>query len=49
MTIAIIEDDANLRHLLNIVYSDLKLAIEKYDNGWEGLDDVTQKIIVPCA
>lgn len=43
MSIAIIEDDANIRNLIKIVLSDLNVPIEEYDNGWKGLDGVTQK------
>lgn len=43
MSIAIIEDDANIRNLIKIVLSDLNVPIDEYDNGWKGLDGVTQK------
>ena len=43
MAIAIIEDDANIRNLIKIVLSDLNVPIDEYDNGWRGLDGVTQK------
>ena len=43
MSIAIIEDDANIRNLIKIVLSDLNVPIDEYDNGWRGLDGVTQK------
>lgn len=43
MPIAIIEDDANIRNLIKIVLSDLNVPIDEYDNGWKGLDGVTQK------
>lgn len=43
MSIAIIEDDANIRNLIKIVLSDLNVPIDEYDNGWKGLDGVTHK------
>ena len=41
--IAIIEDDPNIRALIKIVLSELQLPIDEYDNGWKGLDGVSQK------
>jgi DNA-binding response OmpR family regulator len=38
--IAIIEDDLNISSLIKIILSDLKLPIDIYNNGWEGLDGV---------
>ena len=43
MSIAIIEDDPNIRSLLKIILSELNLPIDEYDNGWKGLDALTQK------
>lgn len=43
MSIAIIEDDPNIRALIKIVLSDLQLPIDEYDNGWQGLDNVLNK------
>lgn len=40
MSIAIIEDDPNIRNLLKIVLSELNLPIDEYDNGWQGIDGV---------
>ncbi|MEY3422540.1 MAG: hypothetical protein RIR48_2857 [Bacteroidota bacterium] len=41
--IAIIEDDPNIRALIKIVLSELQQPIDEYDNGWKGLDGVSQK------
>jgi len=43
MSIAIIEDDANIRNLIKIVLSELNVPIDEYDNGWKGLDAIIQK------
>lgn len=43
MSIAIIEDDPNIRALIKIVLSELQLPIDEYDNGWQGLDNVLCK------
>ena len=43
MFIAIIEDDPNIRSLIKIVLSPLNIPIDEYDNGWKGLDALTQK------
>jgi len=43
MSIAIIEDDPNIRSLLKIILSEMNLPIDEYDNGWKGLDALTQK------
>jgi DNA-binding response OmpR family regulator len=43
MSIAIIEDDPNIRALIKIVLSELQLPIDEYDNGWQGLDNVLNK------
>ncbi len=43
MSIAIIEDDANIRNLIKIVLTKLNEPIDEYDNGWKGLDALTQK------
>jgi two-component system alkaline phosphatase synthesis response regulator PhoP len=43
MSIAIIEDDANIRNLIKIVLSVLNVPIDEFDNGWKGLDALTQK------
>lgn len=43
MSIAIIEDDPNIRNLIKIVLSELSLPIDEYDNGWKGLDGVVNK------
>ena len=43
MSIAIIEDDANIRNLIKIVLTELNEPIDEYDNGWKGLDALTQK------
>jgi len=43
MSIAILEDDPNIRSLLIIILSELNLPIDEYDNGWKGLDALTQK------
>ncbi len=43
MSIAIIEDDPNIRALIKIVLSELQLPIDEYDNGWQGLDNVLSK------
>lgn len=43
MSIAILEDDPNIRSLLKIILSELNLPIDEYDNGWKGLDALTQK------
>ncbi len=42
MSIAIIEDDPNIRRLIKIVLSELNLTIQEYDNGWKGLDGIMQ-------
>lgn len=42
MSIAIIEDDPNIRSLLRIVLSELNVPIDEYDNGWKGLDGILQ-------
>jgi len=42
MSIAIIEDDPNIRSLLRIVLSELNVSIDEYDNGWKGLDGILQ-------
>ncbi len=43
MSIAIIEDDANIRSLIKIVLSVLNVPIDEFDNGWKGLDAITKK------
>jgi DNA-binding response OmpR family regulator len=43
MSIAIIEDDPNIRSLIKIVLSVLNVPIDEFDNGWKGLDAMTQK------
>lgn len=43
MSIAIIEDDPNIRALIKIVLSELQLPIDEYTNGWQGLDGVLEK------
>lgn len=43
MSIAIIEDDPNIRNLIKIVLSVLNVPIDEFDNGWKGLDAMTQK------
>ena len=43
MSVAIIEDDPNIRKLIKIVLSELNVPISEYDNGWKGLDALSQK------
>ncbi|MBK8515076.1 MAG: response regulator transcription factor [Saprospiraceae bacterium] len=43
MSVAIIEDDPNIRKLIKIVLSELNVPIYEYDNGWKGLDALSQK------
>jgi len=43
MSIAIIEDEPNIRNLIKIILSELNLPIDEYDNGWKGLDGVVNK------
>jgi DNA-binding response OmpR family regulator len=43
MSIAIIEDEPNIRALIKIVLSELQLPIDEYGNGWQGLDNVLSK------
>ena len=43
MSIAIIEDDPNIRSLIKIVLSPLNVSIDEYENGWTGLDAIAQK------
>lgn len=43
MSIAIIEDDPNIRSLIKIVLSPLNVSIDEYENGWKGLDAIAQK------
>ncbi|HMR86623.1 MAG TPA: response regulator transcription factor [Saprospiraceae bacterium] len=42
MPIAIIEDDANIRSLIKVVLSPLNTPIDEYENGWKGLDALSQ-------
>lgn len=43
MSIAIIEDDPNIRALIKIVLSELGVTIDEYENGWKGMDGVMNK------